>query len=139
VAEFLSTEWVAALDEAARGSEVLAACATGDHLVLEQRVRLPAGGEAVHHLRFDADGARVLPGAAVDPDVVFSTDLETAVGIARGAATAQQALAAGRLQVRGSLGVLTGRNEALAAVDDVFASVRAETSFPPDRTQEGHR
>jgi SCP-2 sterol transfer family len=130
VAEFLSAAWIAALDEAARGSAALAACAGDGPLVIEQRVVL-ADSEAVHHLRFAADGVRVVPGAADEPDVVLSTDLETAIALARGDITAQSVLASGRLHVSGELDSLARHSAALAAVDDVFATVRGDTTFPP--------
>jgi putative sterol carrier protein len=130
VAEFLSAGWVAALDAAARRSTLLTACAGDGPFVLEQRVELPTGDQAVHRLVFAADGARVLPGATARPDVVLTTDLDTAVALAQGDVNAQQALAAGRLHVQGDLDVLTSRSDALAAVDDIFATVRAETTFP---------
>lgn len=139
VAEFLSAGWIAALDAAARRSAALAACAGDERFVLEQRVVPPTGDQVVHHLVFAADGVRVRPGAASHPDVVLTTDLETAVAIARGGTNAQRALALGRLQVRGDLDVLTSRSSALAAIDDVFASVRAETTYPPTEAGRPHR
>lgn len=132
MAEFLSAEWIAALDAAARASTALTDCARSGPFVLEQRVELPSGAEAVHHLVFAPDGARVRPGPASRPDVVLVTDLPTAMALARGEANAQHALASGRLRVRGALDALTSRSDALREVDDVFASVRTETTFPPD-------
>lgn len=134
MAEFLSPAWIAALDEVARSSPELAACAGDAPFVLEQRVVLPDGTESVHHLRLAADGARVIAGAADDPDVMIVTDLETASDIARGETTAQRALANARLRVRGDVEALTRRAEALLALDDLFAGVRAETTFPEGRS-----
>lgn len=139
MAEFLSAEWIAALDAAARASTALTDSAGTETFVLEQRVVLPAGAESVHHLLFAPDGVRVLPGAASHPDVVLVTDLPTAVALARGEVNAQRALASGRLRVRGDLDALTSRSDALREVDDVFASVRTETTFPPDEGTEAPR
>jgi putative sterol carrier protein len=138
VAEFLSAAWIAALDEAARGSPVLAACAGDEPLVIEQRVLL-ADGESVHHLQLAADGARVRPGPADEPDIVLSTDVETATALARGDVTAQSVLASGRLHVSGELESLARHSTALAAVDDVFAAVRRDTTFPPAGARGSHR
>jgi putative sterol carrier protein len=74
---------------------------------------------------------RVVPGAADEPDVVLSTDLETAIALARGDITAQSVLASGRLHVSGELDSLARHSAALAAVDDVFETVRRDTTFPP--------
>jgi hypothetical protein len=130
VAEFLSAAWVAALDAAARSSDSLAACTDGERFVIEQRVLLGDGHEAVHHVRFADQTVGVLEGAADAPDVVLTTDLETATALARGDVTAQSALAEGRLLVRGRLDRLTRHGAALARLDDVFASVRRDTTYP---------
>jgi putative sterol carrier protein len=139
VAEFLSAEWIAALDAAARASTVLTDCAGSESFVLEQRVELASGAEAVHHLVFAPDGTRVLLGAASQPDVVLGTDLPTAVALARGEINAQLALASGHLRVRGDLDALTSRSDALRKIDDVFASVRTETTFPSDERRKTPR
>jgi hypothetical protein len=139
VAEFLSAEWIAALDAAARAASELAACAPDAPFVLEQRVSLARdddgdGGdgdeEVVYQVVLAPDGARVVPGSTAEPDLVLLTDVATAGALARGERNAQSVLAEGGLRVRGDLRALTSRAEALRAVDDVFASVRAETTYP---------
>jgi putative sterol carrier protein len=81
------------------------------------------------HVVFAADGIRVVPGAAARPDVTLTTDRATATRLARGEANAQQALAAGRYRVMGDIEGLTRRAAALRALDDVFVTVRAQTSY----------
>jgi hypothetical protein len=129
VAEFLSPEWVAALDAAARGATTLAAGAPGTPFVVEQRVVMPDGSEHAHHLVLAAEGARVELGRAPHPDIVLQTDWETARGLARGLVNAQHALAAGRLRVGGTIEALVDRGEALRVLDDVFRAVRDTTTF----------
>ncbi|MEX2256321.1 MAG: SCP2 sterol-binding domain-containing protein [Acidimicrobiia bacterium] len=128
--EFLSPEWVDAVDRAARGSSALTACASATPFVLEQRVVCPDGNEAVHHLELTQHGARVVAGRAPHPNVVLTTDLDTACRLAQGSVNAQVALAAGRLRLGGDIDTLARRAEALLALDDVFAAVRATTTFP---------
>ena len=82
-----------------------------------------------YHLVFTIEGLRVVPGAAQDADVSLATDLDTAARLARGETNAQQALAAGRFRVRGNIDTLTRRAAGLRALDDVFAAVRAETTY----------
>jgi hypothetical protein len=132
VAEFLSAEWVAALDAAARTSSHLARCAGETQFVLEQRVSLPNGRVVAHHLLFAPDGARARPGEAAQADIVLLTDLATAIALARGSANAQRVLTSGALRVRGDLDTLLSRADAFRALDDVFAAVRRATTFPPD-------
>jgi hypothetical protein len=131
VPDFLSPAWVESLDRAARRSRRLAACATDETLVLEQRVELPSGAEHAHHLVMGPRETRVFRGRADRPDVVLCADLATARDLARGTVNAQHALTTGRLQIRGNVGALVGRSEELTALDDVFAAVRGETTFPP--------
>lgn len=128
---FLSTEWVAALDRAARTSSRLADCATDRALVVEQRILLADGSEHAHHVVLEHDGARVMPGRAGHPDIVLYSDLATARDLALGTTNAQHALTAGRLRVRGDVSALLTRRDELRALDDVFATVRADTTFPP--------
>ena len=125
---FLSDGWLAALDARARK------IATGpdvEMLVLEQVVTdVPDRGEVRYRVTFSADGVRVAPNGDGTPDVTFGTDHATAAAISRGETNAQRALAAGRFSVRGNVEALVSRGSALAALDDVFAEVRAGTTYP---------
>jgi hypothetical protein len=132
VVEFLSPEWVASLDRAARGSASLAACAQQDPFVVEQRVAMPDGSERAHHLVLDATGARVELGRAASPDIVLQTDAATARELALGNANAQDALESTRLRVGGAVETLAARSDALRELDDVFRAVRAATTFAVD-------
>jgi hypothetical protein len=126
---FLSPEWLRALDDAARSAGI--APAEGEPLVVEQRVRdVPGRGRVTYHLVVDATGARVADGPAPDPTVVVETDHATAAALARGTLNAQGALAAGRWRLRGTTGRLAARAALLQAIGDVFAAVRADTTFP---------
>jgi hypothetical protein len=129
VVEFLSPEWVSALDREARRSVALAACAGDTRVVMEQRVAMPDGSERAHHVVLADGGASVMVGRAATPDVVVHTDLATARDLALGRENAQHALAHGRLRLSGSVEALVERTESLRALDDVFAAVRAETTF----------
>jgi hypothetical protein len=64
------------------------------------------------------------------PDVTFNTDYATAVALARGTENAQRALGAGRLRLGGDLVLLAARADALAALDDVCAPLREQTTYP---------
>ncbi len=131
--EFLSDEWLAALDASARAMGPLPIVAP---FVLEQVVTSTdrdatgrGGDEVRYQLVFTADGLRVQPGDAEAADVSFATDRETAAGIARGETNAQRALAAGRLRVHGNVETLVAHAAALVALEDVFAGVRAGTTY----------
>lgn len=123
--EFLSDEWVAALDAAGieRG-------AVGEvTLVVQQVVSRPGGTEVRYHLTITDGQVRVAGGDAPDPHVTFSADYEAARAIQQGELNAQHALAHGRLRVGGDLNRLLGQADGFAAIGDVFRSVRAETTY----------
>ncbi len=136
MAVFLSDQWIAALASACdadRDSGAANPDATGERLVIEPTVRdVPGQGEVRYRVSFDASGCAV---EAVGPDgpgahVRLETDYATAVALARGEMNAQAALAVGRLRVVGDVARLTAHAGALARFDDLFAEVRATTSYP---------
>lgn len=126
--EFLSTEWIDALDAAAR-TAVLPEEVAGASLTVEQVVRDAPEGEARYHLRIAGGRLRVRRGGVDAPDVRLSADYEIAVQLQQGKLNAQDALAAGRLKVQGRLERLRDANDALQALEDIFASVRAATTY----------
>ena len=122
--QFLSPEWIAALDEAAREATVPA----GVRLTIQQVVT-DDGGEVRYHLVLDDGQLRVHPGEAAAADVTLVQTREVAAALSRGELNAQQALEAGRLKLRGDIGHLAREGRALSAMEDVFAAVRAVTAY----------
>ncbi len=131
--EFLSPEWIDALDRAARGAHPpvgLPRPLTVDYVVDHG----PGPGrraDARYHVSITSDGFRVRPGPAPRADLAFVTDRSTAYALHTGAVGAQDAFASGRLKVKGDLNVLAGARPVLTALDDVFGAVRAETTPAP--------
>jgi putative sterol carrier protein len=126
VARFLTPEWIAALDAAAREAAVPA----GVRLTIQQIVSDDGGGDDVHyHLIFDDGRLRVRPGEAPAPDVTLVQSRAVAAALSCGDLNAQQALEAGRLKLRGDIGHLAREGRALTAVADMFAAVRAATVY----------
>jgi hypothetical protein len=135
VSAFLSPEWIRDLDAIARSSTALAA-PDGTSLVIEQHVEGTPQGDVVYHLVIGRDPG-VVSGSADHPDVVFVTDYETATDLHAGRINAQDAIAAGRLKLRGHLDVLLRHADVLSAVGDVFRALRADTE--PARDEEHRR
>jgi hypothetical protein len=125
--QFLSGEWIAALDAAARAAVLPAAV----RLTIQQVVTDGGadGGEVRYHLVLDDRGLRVHPGETPEADVTLVQTKEVAAALSRGELNAQQALEAGRLKLRGDVGHLARQGKALTALEDVFASVRADTTY----------
>lgn len=125
MAEFLTPDWIAALDQAAREAVVPA----GVQLTIQQIVTGNGGDDVRYHLVLEEGSLRVLPGEARSADVSLVQTREVAAALSRGELNAQQALEAGLLKLRGDIGRLAREGKALGAMEDVFAAVRAETSY----------
>jgi putative sterol carrier protein len=133
VLEYLSDEWVAALDEALaaipsrRGPN--AETGPAGRLVIRQTVTGGRNGDRSYTVWFE--GGRAGAGGQApdggDPDVTFTCDWDTAVAIATGKERAQTAFLGGRLRLGGDSRALLAHAGALAALDDVSAGVRART------------
>ena len=132
VAEFLSDEWIAAMGAAA--SDASPDASSGDALVVEPLVRdVPGRGDVRYRVTCDTvvrSVTRAGDGAG-SSDVCIETDYSTAAALARGELNAQTALADGRLRVSGDLARLAAHAGALAGLGDLFAAVRATTTFAP--------
>jgi hypothetical protein len=124
-AAFLSSGWIEELDVAARSSSSFAEFDV--ELIVEQRISGTPDGEVHYHVVLGGGSARVHAGSAPAPDVVFTTDYETARAIHEGRENAQRAAGAGRLEIHGNLQKLSQHADALAALDDVFAGLRTPT------------
>ena len=131
--EFLSREWIEALDAVARTTR-LPADAAAASIEIEQVVHDAPGGEVRYHLRLEDGRVRVHAGPAASPDLRLNADYDIAARLQRGEVTAQQALAAGRLKVRGQFAHLARADEQLRSLEDVFAAVRAVTTYPDPRS-----
>lgn len=127
--QFLSPAWLAALDDAARRSESLAAAGVGRRLIIEQHITGTPDGEVVFHVALDDGAASVTAGPADDPTIRFEQDLATALAIASGRGSAQRAFMAGELRVGGDLRILLDHQDLLAGLDDVFQTVREQTDL----------
>ncbi|HEV2068894.1 MAG TPA: SCP2 sterol-binding domain-containing protein [Acidimicrobiales bacterium] len=103
---FLSHQWIEEASAAAATSPELAEASAGVHLVVQQVV---TGGP--------------------DADVTFTTDWESAVAVATGTASAQDAFTSGRLRVRGDVTALLRHARALDGLHAAFAGLRERTTY----------
>ncbi len=130
MARFLSAEWFA---EVARVAPPGAT--EGPSLVLEQVVHGTPDGEVRYRVIVSGETAHIetapaqANGASIAPDLTIATDWVTAAAVAQGQLSAQAALMAGRLRIRGSLTRLASRSAELADLDPVPPDVRRHTTF----------
>lgn len=131
MAQYLSPQWIDELDAAASSSEALRSATADVAIVVQQLIRGGPDGDIALHVAADHGTVAVRAGDAAHPDVTFSQDWATATAIGRGDLSAQTAFMVGKLLVSGDLELLVTHLEAFSAVDDVFDSVRARTTWPP--------
>ena len=129
MAHYLSPEWIASLDHVASNHQGLDALVGSVQLVIQQEVSEGPDGDALWHVDIGGGKVRVLPGRATAPDVTFRQDYETAVSIGNGELSAQTAFMKGRLTVSGDVTKLMDHQETFASLDDVFAQIRADTTY----------
>ena len=132
VLEFLSDEWIAALADTCRPTDVTCGRAEERLVVEPVVVDVPDRGEVRYRVLFDDHSCIVEhPSSDAPPaDIRLETDYRTAVALARGEMNAQVALADGTLRLSGDIARLAGRAFVLARLDDRFAAVRATTTYP---------
>ena len=123
--KFLTDEWISALDREARTqrSEIT------EPFVIEYRVGLEEPELFVFQIRFGDGPVTFAAGGAATPTVVLSTDRDTAHGVATNTLSAQAAFMAGRLRLDGDTMALVRHHDALAQLDDIFATVRTVTEY----------
>lgn len=124
---FLSDEWLAALDRAARGRPVTDPDPLADvELTVEQVVE----GARTWRLVVSRGRLSVEAGpASGEPDVRLTSDHATAASIASGQRAALDAFVHGDLVIGGDIRSLLEHREAMEALGDLFADVRSATDF----------
>jgi putative sterol carrier protein len=122
VVQFLSAEWVHALDDAATRSGI-------DGIGLDGLVVAYDVDGFGYHVTFGPDGVRVREGATPDATVTIHSDRATATAVARGELSAQRAFMTGRLRLGGDATALVRAQAAVATLPDLFEAVRPETEW----------
>jgi len=124
--EFLSPGWLDAMSQAANGATV---AVVEPGIVVQQVVTDPGRTDVAWWIELGGGAIALHPGKTNAPTVTFTQDAETAAAINQGRLSAQAAFMTGRLQVGGDVQVLLDRQEELLGIDDVFAAIRAATTY----------
>lgn len=124
MAEHLSDAWFDELAAAAAEASVDPTLS-----LVVQQVVVDGDREVAWTVRVQDGRIEVARGRVPDADLSLTQDRATAAAIARGELSAQAAFLAGRLRIGGAVHQLTGQAAALAALEDVFADVRARTAW----------
>jgi len=135
VAEFLSPEWVGAFNAAVAAAEVpepgpdTALAAQGGQFSVCQIVTGKSGDELATTLVVDAKRVTMVREATDHPDVVVRLGWDDASALARGFLSPIDALAAGRIRVRGDLGVLVAGQALLGSLQELLHDLNAHTTY----------
>jgi len=136
VVRFLSPEWLDALAAAAAGSEPLCRAIADVDLTVRQVVVGAPEGDVAYSLRLAHGTATVMldDSASVgttsdEVDLEVVQDYPTAAAISRGDLTPAAAFAAGRIRLGGRVGLLIRHSDVASGLGDLFASLRASTSY----------
>lgn len=125
---YLTPEWVAAMDAAAKAHPALREATRGAHLVVQHVIGRPRDGVAFHVVVDDGE-VSFRWGRAEAPTITFTEDRSTATSVATGAQSAQAAFLAGRMCVEGDLAAAVRHAPALGAAGGLLSSGRADTDF----------
>ena len=125
MARFLTAEWLDALQRIADKTEVPV---EADIVVVHEISGTPDGDVMFRYAAIDGR-LELTWGTNDGAQLTLLEDYETAVAIARGELPAQQAVAEGRLKLRGDVGALIRNAEAMAALGDLFRAVRDTTTY----------
>ena len=134
MARFLSGAWIDAFNEAVAGVEVLppgadAGLATRDGAFALCQVVTGGPDDEVRTTLSVRDGrARMTPGDD-GADVTIRLSWDDAVAMAGGSLAPGEAIAAGRVRVRGDLSVLAEAQVVLAALAPHLEALRASTDY----------
>lgn len=124
--QFLSDEWLAALDAAARQRVVAEDDPLSEvSLTVDQVVT----DGPTWRLVVDRGSLSVDPAPTGEPDVRLTSDRSTAAAVAAGERSALDAFIAGDLVVGGDTRRVLEHRTALEALGDLFAAVKADTTF----------
>ncbi len=130
--QFLSDEWLDALDAAARARQIPPDDPLAEvTIIVEQTV---TGGPR-WRLVIDHGALSVAPaGGDGDADIRLTSDRTTAIEIAAGRRAALDAFITGDLVIGGDVRVMLEHREALETLGDLFADLRSATTFDDQST-----
>ena len=126
---YLTQEWLDAAQRAVEDDTTLVDATKDVHLTVQQMVTGGPYGDVSYHVVVDDGAVLVSKGEAGDATVTFIQAWDTATAIGRGELSAQGAFMTGLIRVRGDLPKLVEHGNVFGEVDDVFAELRAQTTY----------
>jgi putative sterol carrier protein len=125
---YLSDEWISAVADEIAGDAALADAARSHSVAVTQVVNATPFGDVAYHL-VCRDAKVTFGKGAVPSDVTFTQHYETAVDVALARVNAADAFISGKVRFAGDHEKVIAAQPFFAALDAVFARVRARTQF----------
>lgn len=126
---YLSLDWINALTAEVAASEHMAEIAESHSIGFTQVVSDGPEGDITYHLQIGDGEVAFGAGPADSEDVKMEQDWETAVAVATGELNAQDAFINGRIRLFGDQRKLLDAQPVFGALDAVFATVKARTTY----------
>lgn len=126
---YLSLEWIDALAAEVSSNPRLEGLAHQHRIGVTQVVTEGPEGDVTYHLQVGDGVANFGAGAAMPEDVRMEQAWSTAVAVATGEMTAQDAFIGGHIRLHGDQAKLIETQPIFAALDEVFSTVRARTEY----------
>jgi hypothetical protein len=129
VTRYLSLDWIDAVAAEIAASDPLRALADEHEIGITQVVTAGPEGDVTYHLQV-ADGKVTFGAGSADPeDVRMEQAWETAVAVATGTLSAQEAFMSGKILLFGDQQKLLGAQPVFGALDAVFTTVADRTDY----------
>jgi putative sterol carrier protein len=125
----LSLDWIRELTREVANSDALAVLSSEHEIGITQVVTDGPEGDITYHLQVGGGAAHFGAGAADPEHVKMEQSWATAVGVATGAANAQEAFITGQIRLFGDQQALMDAQPVFGALDAIFSSVRERTSY----------
>jgi putative sterol carrier protein len=129
VIRYLSLEWIDALSAEIAADARLTELSAQHTIGVTQVVSDGPEGDVVYHLQVSADTIDFGAGQAQPEDVRMEQSWHTAVAVATGQMTAQDAFIGGHIRFVGDQQKLIDAQPVFAALDAAFSSVRQRTEY----------
>ena len=126
---YLSLDWMDAMSAAVAANGALQSLGSTVELGITQVVTDGPEGTVTYHLTVGAGCASFGPGPAQPEHVRLEQSWRTAVDVATRAVPAQEVFVKGLVQLSGDAQKLIGADPVFQALNDVFETVRAGTSY----------
>jgi len=126
---YLSLEWIDALSAAAAASPEMQAAAATCSVRATSVVTATPDGDVSYFLEAADGRVAIGAGPAVDEDLRFSQDWDTAVGVSTGTLNVNEAIMQGRVRFEGDPEKLMANQAVFLALDTIFDDLRKTTEY----------